>query len=229
MTLADAYRRTLDSIAAAAESAGRQQSDVRLLLATKTVQPDRLREAALAGARLFGENRVQEALPKIEPLLDCDIEWHMIGHLQTNKVRDALRFASCIHSVDRESLVLALQKECLRLGRTCDVLVEVNTSGEANKHGIAPDDVGRLLDAIAATPELRLRGFMTIGAHSDDEGTVRACFASLRRISERATAEGRVTGGPPVLSMGMSGDLAWAIAEGSTLVRVGSAIFGQRE
>lgn len=219
----------MDRIATAAESAGRQHESVRLLLATKTVPPDRLREAVAAGAHLFGENRVQEALPKIEPLSDCAIEWHMIGHLQTNKVRDALRFATCIQSVDRESLVLELQKESLRVGRVCDVLVEVNTSREASKHGIEPGNVGRLLDAVAATPELRLRGFMTIGALSDDEGIVRDCFASLRRISERATAEGRVTGGPPVLSMGMSGDLAWAIAEGSTMVRVGSAIFGQRE
>jgi PLP dependent protein len=200
------------------------------MLATKTVDPTRLREAVAAGATLFGENRVQEALPKIEPLSDCSIEWHMIGHLQTNKVRDALRFATCIQSVDRASLVQELRKQCIARGGSCDVLVEVNTSGEASKHGVVPEAATALLDMIAEAPELRLCGFMTIGALSDDERIVRRCFSMLRTIADKAVHEGRLpVGRPAILSMGMSSDLEWAIAEGSTLVRVGSAVFGRRE
>lgn len=198
------------------------------MLATKTVAPERLREVAALGATLFGENRVQEALPKQVTLADLGATWHMIGHLQTNKVRDALRFAVCVQSVDRPSLVQALQTEGERLDRTVDIHVEVNVSGEAGKHGCRPDDLAALLDDIAGRSHLRVRGLMTIGALSDDETHVRKGFALLRDLRDKALASNRIPADATALSMGMSTDLDWAIAEGSTLVRVGSAVFGAR-
>lgn len=210
-------------------ASGRPEDAVRLLLATKLQPPAVLREVIAAGATLFGENRVQEALPKVEALRDIDVTWHFIGHLQSNKVRDALQFASCIESVDRTSLAMALDKELQRQGRAVDVYVEVNTSGEASKHGVHPDDVYALLTSLKGLDTLRLRGFMTIGALSDDEGVVRACFSMLREIRERSIAAGLMPADAIELSMGMSSDLEVAIAEGATVVRVGSAVFGSRQ
>ncbi|MBU3740927.1 MAG: YggS family pyridoxal phosphate-dependent enzyme [Candidatus Kapabacteria bacterium] len=207
---------------------GRDPETVTLVLATKTVDSERLREAYEVGATAFGENRVQEALPKYDELLDLDIEWHFIGHLQTNKVRDVLKFATCIQSVDRQSLVDELDAECERRGEGVDILVEVNASGEASKHGCAVDAVDELLEYIQEREWLNVRGFMTIGAMSDDETVVRASFARLRAIRDRAIARGLVPSDAVHLSMGMSSDLDIAIEEGSTMVRVGSAIFGER-
>jgi pyridoxal phosphate enzyme (YggS family) len=207
---------------------GRDPETVTLVLATKTVESERLREAYDAGITCFGENRVQEALKKYDDLLDLDIEWHFIGHLQTNKVRDVLKVATCIQSVDRISLVDELEAECERRGEGIDVLVEVNASGEESKHGCSVDDVDELLEYIQEQQWLNVRGFMTIGAMSDDAGVVRSSFARLRAIRDRAIAQGLVPHDAVHLSMGMSGDLELAIEEGSTMVRVGSSVFGDR-
>lgn len=201
---------------------------MQLLLATKTVAPEILREIFACGARTFGENRVQEAIPKVAALHDLDIDWHFIGHLQTNKVKDVVSFATCIQSVDRPSLITALQQEAIKRDRDIDVMVEVNTSGESTKAGCEPAAVADLLAALQSADRLRVRGFMTIGANTDDERTVRACFAMLRQIRDDSIAHGRVATTARELSMGMSTDLEWAIAEGSTMVRVGSAVFGAR-
>jgi len=156
---------------------------------------------------------------------NAPVSWHFIGHLQSNKVRDALRFATCIESVGTVSLAMALDKELQRQGRALDVYIEVNTSGEASKHGANPDEVGVLLSALKGLETLRVRGFMTIGALSEDEEVVRRCFSRLRDIRDASIASGQVSGDATELSMGMSSDLEWAIAEGATIVRVGSAVF----
>lgn len=206
----------------------RSESNIRLLLASKMQPPSIIREAVEAGALLFGENRVQEALPKFEALRDLPIAWHFIGHLQSNKVRDALKFASCIESVDRHSLAIELDKELQRLGRSIDVFVEVNTSGEVSKHGVHPDEALTLLESLKGLETLRVRGLMTIGALSDDEIVVRKGFADLRVLGDKAVEQGLLPSDGTELSMGMSSDLEWAIAEGATIVRVGSGVFGSR-
>ncbi len=228
MTLRENLETVRARIRNACAKAGRSESTVRLLLATKSQPPTVLREAVAEGASLFGENRVQEALPKVEALRDLTIAWHFIGHLQSNKVRDALQFATCIESVDSSSLAMALDKELQRQGRAVDIFVEVNTSGEATKHGQHPDEVYSLLSLLKGLDTLRVRGFMTIGALSEDEGVVRACFSKLRSIRDRAVEQGMVTSDANDLSMGMSSDFEWAIAEGATIIRVGSAVFGER-
>lgn len=214
-----------EQIRAAAEAAGRDPHEVRLMLATKTQSPETLREALAAGEHFFGENRVQELVPKVDALVDLPITWHFIGHLQTNKVRDVIGRVSCIQSIDRVSLADEVQSVCVKRGITVDVMIEVNTSGEESKHGVASADVWSLIEHVRTCTALRITGFMTIGALSDDEVIVRACFATLRQIRDAYDAK---HGMRTELSMGMSSDLAWAIAEGSTIVRVGTAAFGAR-
>lgn len=205
---------------------GRSPAAVELMLATKTQSVQVLRSAVALGEHLFGENRVQELVPKHDELSDLPITWHFIGHLQTNKVKDVTGRASCIQSVDRISLVEAIHHECIKKQHTVDIMIEVNTSFEESKHGLHPNDVAAFIEQLAAyTSSMRVVGYMTIGANVDNESTVRKGFALLRDIRDaHATILPYATG----LSMGMSHDLEWAIAEGSTLVRVGSAVFGSR-
>lgn len=209
----------------AIESCSRTADAARLMLATKTQSVETLRTVALLGEHLFGENRVQELVPKTAALADLPIEWHFIGHLQTNKVRDVIGRVQCIQSVDRPSLVDAIASECSKRNTTVDVMIEVNTSFEPSKHGCHPDAVEALIDMVESHDRLRIAGFMTIGALSDDESVVRKGFAMLRQIRDRFDA---ARGTRSELSMGMSHDLEWAVAEGSTVVRVGTAVFGAR-
>ena len=171
-----------EQIRAAAEAAGRDPHEVRLMLATKTQSPETLREALAAGEHFFGENRVQELVPNVDALVDLPVTWHFIGHLQTNKVRDVVGRVACIQSIDRIALADEVQRACEKRSTSIDVMIEVNTSGEASKHGVAPADVSTLIEHVQTCTALRIAGFMTIGALSDDEATVRACFATLRRI-----------------------------------------------
>lgn len=223
------YRSSLEGVHARLTAAlihsGRGSHDARLMLATKTQSVDTLREVVSLGEHFFGENRVQELVPKVDGLTDLGITWHFIGHLQTNKVKDVVGRVQCIQSVDRPSLVEALAAECTKRSTTIDVMIEVNTSFEESKHGCHPDEAQRLIDDVLSRPELRIVGFMTIGALSDDERIVRRGFSMLREIRDRFDAS---HGTKSELSMGMSHDLAWAVAEGSTIVRVGTAVFGER-
>jgi pyridoxal phosphate enzyme (YggS family) len=227
--LADVRRRVADT----ATTAGRDPHTVRLLLATKS-QPASLVRAALEADRearqadpelapvLVGENRVQELVakgPEIAGLAGV----HLIGPLQSNKVNAALRWASCIESV--ASLDLA-ERLSTRAADVLDVYVQVNVSGEASKHGVMPEQALALARGVAALPRLRVAGLMTVGARSDDDGVVRAGYAMLRALRDELVSSGAPTA--TELSMGMSGDLELAIAEGATLVRVGSAVFGAR-
>ena len=216
------------TIAAAAARSGRSPDAVRFVLVTKTVAPERVLEAIRAGAADLGENKVQEGRAKAEALAAEPVRWTMIGHLQTNKVKDALRFAREVQSLDRLSLATALEKRLQHLGRGLDVLVQVNTSGETSKFGLPPEDVPAFLRELRAFDALRPRGFMTLATFTPDEAEVRRCFRLLRGIRDRALADAPQGASLASLSMGMSGDYAWAIEEGATIVRVGQAVFGAR-
>ena len=212
-----------DRIAAACGRAGRDPADVRLVAVSKTFGPDAVSEAIRAGAGLLGENRVQEAAAKI-PLCPS-AEWHLIGHLQGNKVRRALGLFTTFHSVDTVKLLEEIAKASDETGRRPDLLLEVNVAGEASKFGFRPDDVAGALNA-ASSLGLSVTGLMTVPPFRPDVEAVRPCFRALRELRDRLQNE---TGcGLPELSMGMSHDFEVAIEEGATFVRVGTAIFGSR-
>lgn len=212
-------------IRAAAEASGREASDVRLVAVSKTHPAEAVREAFEAGQTDFGESKVQEALEKI-PLLPPGIAWHHIGHLQSNKIRRALPRFQLFHGVDRPDLAAQIDRIAGESGVSARVLLEVNVSGEASKFGFSPAALRSALPAILALPRVQVLGLMTMAPYSDDPQAARPFFSELRQLRDRLEQE---FGHPlPELSMGMSGDFEAAIAEGSTIVRVGSALFGSR-
>jgi hypothetical protein len=215
-------------IEAACASAGRSREEVRLLLATKTVDPARVRVAIEAGADLVAENRVQEVRPKYEALKDLDYERHFIGHLQSNKINALVPYVSCIQSVDRLSLAGKLQKRLEREGETREVLLQVNVSGEQSKFGLDPAELEGFVTEVGRLDALRVRGLMTIGLFTDDLELARPGLRLLRELRDRVRQMNLDGVEMEELSMGMSGDLEMAIEEGSTIVRVGSAVFGSR-
>lgn len=215
-------------IADAAARAGRDADDVRLLVVSKTVDERRIRLAVKAGCHRFGENKVQEAVRKYHALSDIDVEWSVIGHLQTNKARDVAAFASEFHALDRLAAAEALDRRLQASGHGLDVYVQVNTSAEQSKYGLPPDETLAFLRQMPAYTALRVRGLMTLAVFSDDIDRIRPCFASLRELRDRARDIDPALVGPGGLSMGMSGDYAVAVEEGATVVRVGQAIFGAR-
>lgn len=215
-------------IAEACRQAGRDPADVRLLPVSKTVDAGRLRAAHAAGCRWLGENKVQEAQQKSQALADmAGLRWSIIGHLQTNKARDVARFADEFQALDSLRVAETLERRLQIEGRGLDVFVQVNTSGEASKFGLAPDAVPAFFRELRAYPALRLRGLMTLAAFSSDVDAVRACFRRLRELRD-AIADTAHAVDARELSMGMSGDYELAIAEGATVVRIGQAIFGAR-
>lgn len=220
--------RVQQRIAAAARDAGRDPGSVDLLPVSKTVPADRLRHAIAAGLHRFGENRVQEAREKAVALADENLDWVVIGHLQTNKARYVARFASEVQSIDRLKVAHALDARLQAEGRGLDVLIQVNTSGEASKYGAEPEAAGTLLHELSRLPSLRVRGLMTLALFSADHHRVRACFRRLRELRDHLCDQAPDGVDLDRLSMGMSPDYELAIAEGATEVRVGTAIFGQR-
>ncbi len=218
-----------DRILAACSAAGRDPAEVRLLAVSKTWPPAALRVAAEAGQRAFGENYVQEALPKIAALADLGLEWHFIGPLQSNKTRAVAERFAWVHSIDRLKIAERLSAQRPAGMPPLEVCVEVNVSGEESKSGCAPEEAPALCRAVAALPNLRLRGLMAIpepvpGA-APDSAVVRRRFARLRELRDEINAGGLAM---DTLSMGMSADLEAAIFEGATIVRIGTAIFGER-
>jgi len=206
----------------ACKTAGRDRKSVRLLAVSKTRPPEAVREAVDCGLRLFGENRVQEAQSKI-PMSPSGLEWHLIGHLQTNKAKVAARLFQMIHSVDSLKLLQALESHA---GTTLPVLLQVNVSGEASKFGMEPSEVAGVIEAANQMQKCEVHGLMTIPPFSPDPEKTRVHFVALRELRDRLQEE---TGTPlPELSMGMSHDLEVAIEEGSTWVRIGTALFGAR-
>jgi pyridoxal phosphate enzyme (YggS family) len=214
-------------ISLACRNAGRNESSVRLLLATKTVSPLAIRVAIEAGENLTGENRMKEFALKHDELIDLKHERHFIGHLQSNKVKDALKYVSCIETVDSLELARKLDKHLHEANRSMDIMIQINTSFEKSKSGLNPDDALTFLREILKFETLKVKGFMTIGLLDAEPEKIRPSYARLREIRDIAANEGLVS--PQAeLSMGMSGDLEIAIEEGATIVRAGSAVFGNR-
>lgn len=228
MSISERLAMVRERIAVAARSVDRDPASVRLLPISKTVDDDRLREAVAAGCTQLGENKVQEAAAKAERLADLAISWSLVGHLQTNKARHAARFIDEFQALDSLRVAEELDRRLQTLGRGIDVMVQVNTSGEDTKFGLDPDEVAGFVARLPAFSSLRVRGLMTLAEFSDDRDRVKACFVRLRTLRDqlRDTAPEGVSFDE--LSMGMSGDFELAIAEGATVVRVGTAIFGAR-
>ena len=219
LDIAGNVARVRERIARAAERGGRRAADVLLIGVSKTVESERIRAAVAAGITALGENRVQEAKAKVAEL-GKQAPWHLIGHLQTNKVKDALPLFALIHSVDRLELAREIERRAAAQGQVVDVLLQVNVAGEATKGGVGPDEVAETLDLLAKLAHLRVRGLMTIPPEVERPEESRPWFRRLRELGERhALAQ---------LSMGMSGDFEVAVEEGATMVRVGTAIFGPR-
>jgi len=217
--IATNLERVRERLARAAERAGRRPDDVLLIAVSKTVDVERIRAAVAAGVTALGENRVQEAKTKIAEL-GRPAAWHLIGHLQTNKVKDALPLFDVIHSLDRLELAREIERRAAARGQVVDALLQVNVAAEASKGGVGPDAVGETLDTIGKLAHVRVRGLMTIPPEVERAEDSRPWFRRLRELAERH--------GLRELSMGMSGDFEVAVEEGATMVRVGTAVFGPR-
>lgn len=214
-----------------AKKAGRSPDSVCLVAVSKTISLEKITEACEAGAELFGENRVQEALDKIDRLgqsTQRNVEWHFIGHLQKNKVKQIIGRFGLIHSVDSTALAQVINEKSLAEGRITTVLIQVNVSGETSKFGMAPDELESALRTMSKMPGVKVEGLMTIPPYAEDPEKSRGFFTQLRELRDKMAELG--IGGIDLkeLSMGMSNDFTVAIEEGATLVRVGSAIFGDR-
>jgi len=227
MSIAENLKTVQDRIASAAQRAGRDPASVRLVVVTKTVDPERIREAVAAGAGILGENRVQEAKEKIEKL-GAIASWHLIGHLQTNKAKYAIKLFDLIQSVDNIDLAKEIDKQAAKIGKVQDVLIEVSIAGEVSKAGAAIDTVIALIKDAAKLNNISIKGLMTMPPFLNDPEEVRPYFRKLRQLAAGIAKENIPGVSMQELSMGMSGDYEVAIEEGATIVRVGTAIFGGR-
>lgn len=218
-----------ERIAIAADKCGRSLNDISLLAVSKTFPRELIVRAVEAGIRQFGENRVQEAETKIHPLREIQgLEWHLVGHLQTNKARRAAELFDVIHSVDSVKLAARLNQASIEAGKILSILLQVDMGDESTKFGAEPGQILDLVPAIAGFTGLRLNGLMIIPPFFDDPDTVRPYFAGLRELRDKLESEQPGCLGLKHLSMGMSHDFEQAIQEGSTILRIGTAIFGQR-
>jgi len=226
-TIRGNIKKIRENIAEAAAQSGRNISDIKLMGVTKTVDDARIIEAIEAGIDIVGENYVQEGKRKIEKM-GKDIEWHMIGHLQSNKSKYAIKLFDLIHSVDRMSLARELDKRSGNAGLKTKILVEVNVSGEETKSGVRKEDALSLIKEIAGLRNLTIQGLMTMPPWFDNPEDARPYFVSLRELRDGIIKEDIPDVVMKELSMGMSGDYRVAVEEGATIVRVGTAIFGER-
>lgn len=208
---------------------GRKPSEVTLVAVTKTFPAGQIRAAYQLGVEDIGENYVQESLEKREQLKDIPVRWHFIGHLQSNKARQIAGWVTLIHSLESLSLAKELDRQAEKLGRSPEVLVEVNTTGESSKYGIAPEQTVSFVRSLSAFSGLNVLGLMTIGPFLPDPEMSRPMFRKLRELKEQVAALGQTNVSMKHLSMGMTGDFEVAIEEGATLVRIGTAIFGSRK
>ncbi len=216
----------------AARAAGRDPGSVRLLAVSKTFPARCVLEAVEAGLRCFGENRVQEAdtkIPELRTATEVTLDWHLVGQLQRNKAQRAVELFDWIHSVDRPALAAALERHAEALGRRPRVLLQVNIDEEGQKGGVRPGDVASLAEQVGALPHLELVGLMTIPRACEDPEEVRPSFASLRELLEEINRQRSADKQLSELSMGMSADFEVAIQEGATWIRIGTAIFGERQ
>ena len=228
MSVADRLAEVRGQISAAARSAGRDPSGVRLIAVSKTFPLHLIREAWAAGQRDFGENRVQEGLQKISESTDLEIRWHLLGHLQINKARKAGHAFATIHAVESVELLTKLDAAATEAGRSLELLIQVDLAGEATKHGVPPDEVPRLLEAAAACRTAQVVGLMALPPIPETSEDSRPYFRKLRELRDDWLTSGVPDGMLRELSMGMSGDFEVAVQEGATMVRVGTAIFGSR-
>ncbi len=212
-----------ERISAASSRAGRDPATVTIVAVSKGRAVSQIKEAVALGMTDIGENRVQEAAMKVSAVPGAT--WHMVGHLQTNKVKEAVRLFDVIHSVDSVRLAQELDAQAGSISKVQDILLQVNTSGEASKFGFTPQDAAGVIGQITVFKNIRIRGLMTIAPVADDPGKIRPCFRALRQLRDELVSTGIVSGGLPVLSMGMSDDFEVAIEEGATVVRLGRAIF----
>jgi hypothetical protein len=220
-TIRDRVRRRCDAVR-------RDPSEVTIVAVSKTFSADRIREVINAGLRDIGENYVQELLPKRAALEELEIRWHFIGHLQRNKVKSIVPWVHLIHAVDNADLAREIDRRGAQAGRTIDVLLEVNTTGEQSKHGCAPEGVIRLVRELDGLSHIRALGLMTIGPFLPDPEGSRPMFRQLRLLRDKVAALGQDNVEMRHLSMGMTGDFEVAIDEGATILRIGTAIFGSR-
>jgi PLP dependent protein len=217
--------RVEERIAEAAQKCGRSPDDIELVAVSKTHEAEKVQAAAEAGQMVFGESRVQEARAKI-PLLPSRLRWHFIGHLQKNKIRHALPLFELFHGIDSLALAQDMQRIAEEDGMRPRILLEINLAGEASKHGFSPEALRRDLEATLSLGRLTIEGLMTIPPLAPEAEAARPYFVALRKLRDQLEAEFNLR--LPQLSMGMSGDYAMAVEEGATLVRVGTAIFGER-
>lgn len=224
-TISNALQAVRDCIARAAVQCGRAPASIALLAVSKTFGPDLIRAAHNSGQRAFGESYTQEALAKIAALPELDLEWHFIGPLQSNKTKPIAEHFAWVHGVDRAKIAQRLSEQRPPELPPLNICLQVNVSGEASKSGVAPAQLAALAREVAALPRLKLRGLMAIPAPTEDAAQQRAAFRRVRELLEQLNAQGFAL---DTLSMGMSNDLEAAIQEGATIVRVGSAIFGER-
>ncbi len=228
MSIADNLKIVQERIAAAAKRAGRDPATVKLVVVTKTVDVERIREAAADGAVILGENRVQEAKEKIEKLGPI-ASWHLIGRLQSNKAKYAVKLFDLIHSVDSIELAKEIDRQAAKIGKVQNVLIEVSIAGEEQKAGVMIDETAALIRDAANLKNISIKGLMTIPPFLDNPDAVRPYFRKLRELTASIARENIPGVSMQELSMGMSGDFEAAIEEGATMVRVGTAIFGERK
>jgi pyridoxal phosphate enzyme (YggS family) len=228
-TIAQRVQSVLSAIRSAAEKVGRRPDSIRLVAATKTVTADRIREGIATGLSILGENRVQEALPKIEALAQAPVRWHFIGHLQRRKVRSVVGMFELIHSVDSLELAQEIDRRAGEAGQSQGILLEVNIGGETTKGGFHQDGLVQLVSTMAALSHIQIKGLMAIPPPTAESELARQHFIRLRELAEAIAAQKIPGVAMDELSMGMSNDYEIAVQEGATLVRVGSAIFGARD
>ena len=214
-----------EKIKKAALKADKNPEEIKLVAVAKTATIEQIEEAIKAGVKIIGENKVQEAKEKYQ-IITADIEWHLVGHLQTNKVKYAVEIFDCIHSVDSIKLAKEIDKRSLQFGKTTNILVEVNVSGEETKYGIKPEEVVLFLKNISEFTGIRVRGLMTIAPIVEDKEEVRPYFRKLRELSKEIKSKNIKNVKMDYLSMGMSEDFEIAIEEGANMVRIGRGIFG---
>jgi hypothetical protein len=227
-TIAERLTALITRIRTAAAAAGRSAGEIRLVAASKTFPPAAIREAVAAGVSDIGENYIQEAHDKYAALQEVPVTWHFIGHLQTNKAKYAVRMFDLIHTVDSYRLAMELDRCAQKINKVQAVLIQVNVAGEESKSGVAPEDALPLIRRAAALEHIAVRGLMTLPPYFNAPQKVRPFFAELRRLRDCIDAEQIGNVGMQELSMGMTGDFEAAVAEGATLVRIGTAIFGER-
>ena len=226
--VADNLKRVQERVARSAERSGRPPDAVTLVVVTKTHPPERIQEAVDAGARSLGENRIQEAQYKVGDVSGA-VEWHLVGHLQRNKVKAALEIFDVIQSVDSSRLAEEIGKRALQMQKTARVLAQVSTSGADSQFGLAPEATPNFIGQLSGIEGITVEGLMTIGEFLPDPEAVRPCFVRLRELRDRI-AQQNISGlSLDHLSMGMTGDFEVAIEEGATIVRVGTAVFGSRQ